>query len=88
MTDFSTDGLLMAPPRLQQVARCQRRTADGQLVAAANRKAEEAKTEKVETEEVETIGKKGAEVEPLDVKAVDILQQETSGKMTANADVE
>ena len=60
--------LLMDPPGFQQGARVRRRqrwAADGQLVAAANKKAEGAKTKKVESEEVETIGKKGAEVEPL-----------------------
>ena len=34
-----------------------------QLVAPANKKAEEAKGEKFEDEEIETIGKKGTEVE-------------------------
>ena len=59
----------MDPPGFQQGARVRRRqrwAADGQLVAAANKKAEEAKNEKVEAEEVETIGKKGAEFKPLE----------------------
>ena len=58
------------------------------LVAAANKKGGEANTVKVETEEIETIGKKGAEFEHLEVKAVEAkeAEQDISEKIAANAD--
>ena len=70
----------MASPVLQHgthFPQCQRWAADNQLVVES----EEANKEKVETEV--------AEVEPLEVKPVEakLAGQDTSEKITANADV-